>query len=120
AIRGARGAAPLSQRAQLARQAVALADDAAVFELQLAVAAFGESGLVGDQEEPGAEPRLLLEQTIDDDAPGRQIEIAGRLVGQEQKRAGNKGAGDRDALLLAAGQLPGIMRDPVAEPDPRQ
>ena len=35
-------------------------------------------------------------------AAGRAVEIAGRLVGEQQPGAGDKGAGDRDALLLAA------------------
>ena len=36
-----------------------------------------------------------------------RVEVAGRLVGEEQLRAGNDGAGHRDELLLAAGELAG-------------
>ena len=36
---------------------------------------------------------------------GRRVEVAGGLVGQQDRRPVDEGAGDRDALLLAAGQL---------------
>ena len=38
-------------------------------------------------------------------AGGFRIEIAGRLVGKQKPRAVGDRAGDRDALLLAAGQF---------------
>src|SRR6476659_3126254 len=44
-----------------------------------------------------------------------RIEIAGRLVGEEQPRSVGDGAGDGDALLLAAGQLCRTMLGPLAE-----
>ena len=37
------------------------------------------------------------------------IEVAGRLVGQQQRRVVDERARDRDALLLAAGELVGIV-----------
>ena len=40
---------------------------------------------------------------------GRLVEIAGRLVGDQDRRIGRQRAGERDALLLAAGQLRRIM-----------
>ena len=49
--------------------------------------------------------------------PGRRVEIAGRLVGEEQGRARRGRPGDGDPLLLAAGQLGGIMGETVAEAD---
>ena len=45
-------------------------------------------------------------------APARRIERRGRLVQQQNRRIEGKGAGDRDALRLAAGQL--------ARPRPRR
>jgi len=42
-------------------------------------------------------------QGIEDVISGFRIEIAGRLVGQKQGRRIGDGAGDRNALLLAAG-----------------
>ncbi len=41
------------------------------------------------------------------------VEITGRLVGQQQRRAGDDGAGDCHSLLLAAGELPGSVVFPA-------
>src|SRR6185437_5304444 len=60
---------------------------------------------------------LEREQEVDDDASGGGIEIAGRLVGEEQARRDGEGAGEGDALLLAAGELPRIVQQAVSEPD---
>jgi hypothetical protein len=51
-------------------------------------------------------------------APEARVEVAGGLVG-EDTTAGRRDqrAGDRDPLLLAAGELGGSVREPVAEPD---
>ena len=38
---------------------------------------------------------------------GFRIEVAGRLVGQQQRRVVDERAGNRHALLLAAGELVG-------------
>ena len=48
--------------------------------------------------------RELPEQLDDADA-GREVERAHRLVGEQQLRAGDDGAGDGDALALAAGEF---------------
>src|SRR5687768_15283133 len=53
---------------QALRHSAVLADDAAVVEVELPVAAAGELGVVGDQQQCRAEPGVLLEQAIDDDA----------------------------------------------------
>ena len=50
----------------------------------------------------------LLEQ-VEDLAGGGAVEVAGRLVGDEQVGVGDDRPGDRDALLLAAGELAGIV-----------
>ena len=49
---------------------------------------------------------------------GRLVEIAGRLVGDQDGGIGRERAGDRDALLLAAGELRRIVRQPVARGRP--
>ena len=43
------------------------------------------------------------EDQIDDRAAGRLVEIAGRFVGDEDRRVGRDGPRNGDALLLAAG-----------------
>ena len=45
------------------------------------------------------------------------IKRAGHLVEQERTRASQQRPGDRDALLLAAGQAIGILPGPVGEPN---
>ena len=64
--------------------------------------------------------RLEREEQIDDEAPGRGVEIAGRLVRKEQLGGDGEGAGERHALLLAARELAGIVQEAVAEPDSLQ
>ena len=60
------------------------------------------------------------EQQAHDLPPGLQVELAGRLVGDQQLRAPGQRPGDRDALLLAAGQLVRAVRGVLGEPDDRQ
>ena len=47
-----------------------------------------------------------------------RVEVAGRLVGQDERRVGDQGPGHRDPLLLTAGELAGPVLDPVGEADP--
>ena len=60
---------------------------------------------------------MLGEQEVDDLLAGGLIEIAGRLVRDENRRIGRQRAGQRDALLLAARELRRIVMQPLAEPD---
>ena len=46
---------------------------------------------------------------------GRGVEIPGGLVGEEEARPVDQRAGDRHPLLLAAGELAGIVPQPVVE-----
>ncbi len=48
-------------------------------------------------------------QQVEDLVAGLAIEIAGRLVAEQQRRVGDDRAGDADALFLAARQLPRIV-----------
>ena len=45
-----------------------------------------------------------------------RVEMRGRLVEDQGRRVLQKGAGDRDALALAAGQLHAALADPGVEP----
>ena len=49
--------------------------------------------------------------------PVALVEIAGRLVGDEDGGIGRQRAGERDALLLAAGQFGRIVMQPLGKPD---
>ena len=60
---------------------------------------------------------MFGEQQVDDLPAGGLVEVAGRFVGDQDGGIGRQRAGDGDALLLAAGQLRGIVVQPVAKPD---
>ena len=61
-------------------------------------------GLVGDEHDRAAGAVEVVEQ-VEDVGGRRRVEVAGRLVGQQQRRFGDQRAGDRHPLLLAARQL---------------
>ena len=82
----------------------ALAFDAPVAHRQDARAAFGQRGIVRDDDERRAVGVDAIEQRGDLLA-GCAIELAGRLVGQQQARSVGQRARDRHALHLAARQL---------------
>ena len=44
------------------------------------------------------------------------VQLAGRLVGEQEPRAMCEGGAESDSLLLAAGQAPGPLVEPVSEP----
>ena len=46
-----------------------------------------------------------------------RVEVAGRLVGEDDRRSRRERPPDGDALLLAAGQLARLVLQPVAEPE---
>jgi hypothetical protein len=60
---------------------------------------------------------MLGEEQVDDLLAGRLVEISGRLVRHQDGGIRRQRAGERDALLLAAGELRRIMMQPVAKPD---
>ena len=71
-----------------------------------------------DERERRSAPRRQIEHHVDDRAPGRLVEIAGRLVGDQERGPRHKRAGQRHALLLAARQLRGIVSEAVARDPP--
>ena len=73
---------------------------------------------MGDEHQRGPALGDQLEHQGGDKAGGRGVEIAGGLVGEQQFRADGQGAGDRDALLLAARELVRVVVMAGAEPDP--
>ena len=79
-----------------------------------------ERGVMGDQNQRGAALGVAGEQQIDDLPAGGLVEIAGRLVGDQDRRAGRQRAGERHALLLAARQLGRIMAAAARQARPPQ
>ena len=110
----------LSDRDNPASGAATVFDNPAIHQPDLALAPFGYGGIMGDQQKGRPVPGVLLEQAIDDELTGIAVEISGGLVGEQQLRSGDEGAGDRHALLLAARQLAGIMGQAVTEADRRE
>src|SRR5512139_2427858 len=94
-----------------------LPDDHAVLEVDPGAGPGRDVGLVGDHDDGQA---LLLVEGLEDvhDLRARlAVEIAGRLVGQDQGRIVEQGPGDGHALLLAARQLVGLVVGPFLEAD---
>jgi hypothetical protein len=63
---------------------------------------------------------VQIEQQVGDVLSRRAIQVAGWFVAEQQERLANQGAGNRDALFLAAREFRGAMIQPVREADLRQ
>ena len=88
-----------------------VADQAALLEGDHAAAHLVDHlAVVGDDEHGRAGAVDPVEQLHD---PDRRlgVEVAGRLVGEQKRRVVDERAGDRDALLLAARELVGVVVD---------
>ena len=97
-----------SLRAAAADQLVGAAaggDPAGLDERDPVAEPLGLVGVVGDEQDGDA----VVAQLLDEPPalpPGGGVEAGGQLVEDDQARAADEGEGDRQALLLAAGQLP--------------
>src|SRR3954469_2763320 len=88
--------------------------DLAVAQGHLAPGVLGDVRLVGDQDHGVARPVELVEELHDLLGSGR-VEVAGGLVGEQDGRLVDQGAGDGHALALAARQLVGLVGHARAE-----
>jgi len=70
--------------------------------------------VVGDNDDAGLPLVRDLAEEVHDLAASDAVEGGGGLVGQHEGGLVGQGAGDGDALLLAAGELGGIRVGPVA------
>ncbi len=86
----------------------------AVLKLDAAVGLPGDVGVVGDHQD-GVAGAVQLAENFHDDGFVGFVEIAGGLVGEDELGLIDQGAGDGDALLLAAGELGGEMRQAIAQ-----
>ncbi|MES4906617.1 MULTISPECIES: hypothetical protein [unclassified Streptomyces] len=81
-----------------------------------AVGGGGDAFVVGDHDQGLAGGAQLVEEP--EDVVGRgAVEVSGGLVGEDDQRLVDQGAGDGDPLPLPAGQLRGQMPGPVGESD---
>src|SRR4051812_12645566 len=78
-----------------------------VFELR------EDISVVADQEQGRALFGAGLAQERERFVRERGVEIAGRLVSEDERGAVGEGASDRGALLLADGKLPRVVTEPV-------
>ena len=74
----------------------------AVLDYHGAAAQPGQLRVVGDQDQRRAGLLGGAEHQLHDAVAGAAVQITGRLIGQQKRRAGNQGAGQGDTLLLAA------------------
>ena len=81
-----------------------------MMEFDATVGQASDDRIVGDHDD-GAALGMELAQQPEDDLFVLGVQIAGGLVGQDDLRIVDEGAGNADALLLAAGKLRGqVMR----------
>ena len=107
---------PLSSSSFSPLLAAIFLDDAAVEEVDGAVGVARVARIVGDHADRGAFAVQLAQQLHDRFAVLR-VEVAGRLVREQDRgRAGDR-AGDRDALLLTARELAGQVLRAVRHAD---
>src|SRR5215471_4034374 len=86
------------------RTGAVLADgQAPVSHYRYPLSAVGDGGVVGDEDERELVVAAEFAQQGDDVVAGVLIEVAGGFVRQQHFGLFGEGAGDRDALLLAAG-----------------
>src|SRR6516165_947100 len=90
--------------------------DLAVDQVHVALGAARELRVMGDQQDRGPHLVDLLEQ-VQHLARHQGIEVAGRLVREQECRVPGDGARDGDALLLPAGELRGHVPGARGEPD---
>ncbi len=60
---------------------------------------------------------MEVTEEADDGVARTAVEVAGRLVGEHDRRVADEGAGDGNALALAARQGAGSVQRPLGEPD---
>ena len=74
-----------------------------------AAGSLGGEGVVRDHHDRFLEFSVELFHEVEDLTGGHAVEVAGRLVRDQQIGVGDEGRGDRHSLLLAAGELAGIV-----------
>ena len=92
----------------------------ALVEMQRALGARRRVRIVRHHDDGLALVAIERLQQIEDLVARLAIEVARRLVAEQQRRVGDDRARDADALLLAARELARIVVHPLAEADDRQ
>ncbi len=79
----------------------------------------GKLAVVGDDRDRGALAGVQVEEQVEDGGARHGVEVAGRLVGEHDRRPSDDRPGDGDALALAAGELRRAVLQAVPETDLR-
>ena len=88
-----------------------------ILDFDDAISGPDESTVVGDDDERAVAAPLLLADEREDLVAPFSVEVASRLVGEEDDRVLDQGPRDRHPLLLAPRELRRPVTQPVAEPD---
>jgi hypothetical protein len=91
--------------------------EGAVLEPQDAVGDFAQAVVVADDDDAAVVFGGEAAQQPADVASVSGVEVGGGFVGEQDGGVVGEGAGDGDALFLAAGELVGPEAEPVPEPD---
>ena len=75
----------------------------AFFKAQHAIAAPRKRQIMSDKNGGELMRAVQIRQNIEDHFAGTKIEIAGGLIGEQDRRAAHQSPGQDDALLLSAG-----------------
>ena len=81
--------------------------------MQAAVAAAGQGLVMGDQDQYRAVACLQVEQQLGHPLAGVGIQVGGGLVGKQHLGSGGEGAGQGHPLLFTAGELGGVVVQPL-------
>src|SRR5690606_22475892 len=95
-------------------------DQQALVKVHGAGGELGGLGVVGDHDDGLAVFAVEHLQQAEDLVGGLAVEVAGGLVADQQGGVGDQGAGDRHALLLAAGELAGLVPGALGQTDQAQ
>ena len=90
--------------------------DHSIHDVNGPMGVIGHFGIMRDQDDGDSCRVELLEHAQDFDARVR-IEIAGRLIGENERRAIDQGPGDRDTLLLSARHLRRLVIGSTSQPN---
>lgn len=80
-----------------------------------AIAQLRQGRIMGDENQRRPATPAQVEQQLDNRAAGGLIQVSGWLVGDKDRWLGRQSAGNCNALLLAPGQLAGVVTQPVTE-----
>src|SRR5262249_30171625 len=92
-------------------------DNAAVLEADDAGSVIGDLLFVGDQDDGNSAAVFQLLKDVHHLNAGAAVEMAGRLVGEEDRWSVQERPGDGHTLLLASGQLIRVMLGAVLKTD---